>query len=322
MKQKRSILIFGVNSFLGSNLAEFFKRDFKVYGTYKSQKIEIESVLTVPCDVLDREQVKRVVYTFRPDIIIYAVGMRSVVSCSEHKEKAEALNSSGLLNVAIMVERFRSLLCCFTSQYVFSGDDKVYVESDIPDPETILGETESSTEFYVQKNVLNYLVFRCCSLYGMSLKEHVPNILEIIQRQNYMGLEVGMDDSVKGGFLDIYFLAMILKICFKKGVSNRLFQISSTDLATYYDFAKAYAEVFDYKNQVLVKKKWNFPLKGGLKPYDRILNFEFDTMNIESFLNVKMPTIKDSLEFSFNRLNGQSSKKSKVGGSGMGISYI
>ena len=49
---QRVVLIFGISSFVGSNLAEVLKKDFKVIGTYFNNPVSIDGVVTFPCDVL------------------------------------------------------------------------------------------------------------------------------------------------------------------------------------------------------------------------------------------------------------------------------
>lgn len=320
-KPTKTILIFGLNSFIGSNLAEFFKKDYRVAGTYHKTPVHIPGVLALPCDVLKKNEIQLVIYMTRPDIVIYAIGVRSVFDANEKNELADALNTNGLFNVAEYAQRKRAQICSITSHYVFSGMDEEYVEMDIPDADTVLGKSQSSAEFYIQKTALNYLIFRCCNLYGRSSSMYQENFFETLQRKIFSGETAEMDDCVRAGFLDIMYLATIMKLCFEKGVNNRLFQVSSSDIMSYYQFAKTYTRVFHESEQSVVKRAWNFPLMGGLKPPDRMLNYSLDNLNIESFLNIKMPTIEESLKFTFKRFNGED-KKSKRKSKGDGINYI
>ena len=57
VKRKKTILIFGLSSFLGSNLADFFKKDYRIVGTYNKNTVKIPGILTIPCDVLVKEEV-------------------------------------------------------------------------------------------------------------------------------------------------------------------------------------------------------------------------------------------------------------------------
>jgi dTDP-4-dehydrorhamnose reductase len=55
--KRKTVLIIGVNSFVGSNLAEFFRKDYRVVGTYHKKNHPLPGILTLPCDVLNKEEV-------------------------------------------------------------------------------------------------------------------------------------------------------------------------------------------------------------------------------------------------------------------------
>ncbi|PJB53787.1 MAG: hypothetical protein CO099_05215, partial [Bdellovibrio sp. CG_4_9_14_3_um_filter_39_7] len=75
--KRKTILIFGVSSFVGSNLAEYLKKDYRVVGTYNKNPVQIPGVLTLPCDVLSKDEVQLILFATKPDITIYAVGLSS-----------------------------------------------------------------------------------------------------------------------------------------------------------------------------------------------------------------------------------------------------
>lgn len=320
---KKTILIYGISSFVGSNLAEFLKKDFRVVGTYHRTKVRIDGVLTVPCDVLAKEEVQLTLYAFKPDVVVYAVGLTSILDCNETSDYADALNTVGLFNVSDNCQRYKSLVVYPSSQYVFSGENKTYREMDIPDPSTTFGKTKASAEFYLQKNSLNYLIFRLCPLYGRSVNPYEQTFFEKLERDLFSGKTFLADDSVHTGFLDVYFFGMLLKMCIDGDEQNRLFQVTSGDRVTYYKFAKLYAEIFGYSKSAIIKTKWPLPLTDlprGVDSTDVQLNFNMDIINIESTVGVKTPTVAESIEFTFNRLNGQKSNK-KVN-QGAGINFI
>ncbi len=319
----KTIVIFGVSSFIGSNLAEFFKKDYKVVGTYYKNSVRINGVLTIPCDVLAKEEVQLVLFAFKPDYVIYCAGVSSIVDCNKYEDLADALNTNGLFNVSEYCQRYKAQICYISSGFIFAGEKKNYYEMDIPDALTTYGKTQAAAEFYIQKTSLNYLVYRCCRLYGRSINPIRPNWFENLQRELLLNNSLGMDDFVNTGFLDVYYLGMILKMNFDKGVSNRLFQISSSDIGSIYDFAKFYAEVFDVNTDRVSKTRWPIPLNASQTStaVEDQLYFNLDTENVEGFLNIELPSIKESLEFTFQRLKGLK----KVGGkesSGEGIKFI
>ena len=321
-EKQRTILIFGVNSFVGANIAEYLKNDFRIVGTYHKEKCSADGILTIPCDVLVKDEVQLVIYAFKPDICIYAVGVNSVYGCSEYTKNAEALNTSGLFNVAEFCQRYRAQICYLSTHFVFSGDQKKYIEMDIPDPNTVLGRTKSSAEFYLQKTSLNYIIFRCCHLYGRNPSAQQDTWFEKTQLNLQDGNSIKADTAVKSGFLDIDYLSMLMKVCFEKKVVNRLFQISSQDALTYFDFAKLYCKQFGENENLVNPDIWPFKTEVGQKISEQ-QNYLLDSSNIEGFLNITVPTIEESIEYTFNKYRGEKdttskTKKTKKGG----VSYI
>ena len=315
---KKTILIFGISSFVGSNLADFFKKDYKVVGTYYTTPIQIPGVLTIPCDVTSKEEVQLVMFAFKPDISIYSVGLTSIVDCNNVPGIADQKNTIGLFNVTDSCQRYKSQVVYISSSHVFGGENKVYMEMDIPDSNTVYGKTKASAEFFIQKTSLNYLIFRCCPLYGRSINPFIMTTFEKIQHRFLTNLSLNMDDTVKTGFLDVSYLAMLMKISFEQDVSNRLFQISTTDVITNYEFTKLYAKIFNESSELIGKGRWIFPLKGAS---NTAYHFEMDVSNIESFLNVKLPSIKESIEYTYKKFLGIEGNKKKQS-SGDGIKFI
>ena len=74
-ERKKTVVIFGASSFIGSNLCAYLKKDFRVIGTYHRNKYFCPGVLTIPCDVLAKEEVRLVMLAFKPDVAIYCVGI-------------------------------------------------------------------------------------------------------------------------------------------------------------------------------------------------------------------------------------------------------
>jgi len=323
-KRRKTILIFGISSFLGSNLAEFFSKDYRVVGTYNKTPVSIPGALVIPCDVLIKEEVQLVMFAFKPDFTIYAVGMSSLVECHKNEELADALNTSGLFNVTEYCQRYKSQICYISSNFVFGGEDKKYIEMDIPDANTVYGKTQASAEFYIQKTSLNYIIFRTCLLYGRGYNPKNNTRFEAMQKKIHDNETITMDEYIQVGFLDVQYLALIIKICFEKSVQNRLFQVSTNDILSHFEFAKLYCDVFGESKTFVNRVRWPFPIAAtaAVVPTSEKLKFKLDINNIEGFLNIELPTIEESLKFTKNRFCGVDKKTSSKKTGGEGVTFI
>ena len=322
--KRKTVLILGINSFLGSNLAEFFRKDYRVVGTTHKKNHPLPGILTLPCDVLNKEEVQLVLYAFKPDFVLYCVGMPSLIDCNDFPNNSDALNSAGLFNVGELAPRYGARVVYFSSQFIFSGLNKNYNEMDNPDFITQYGKALASSEFYLQKSSLNYLIFRCCNLYGRGISPLRNTPFELLQKNLKNSQAAIYDDFVHQGFLDIYYLGMILKMCIDKNVSNRLIQFCSQDHMTNYEFAKLYCETFNESDGLINKGKWHFPLLKGAntEKLEEQIYYKLDVLNIEGLLKIKMPTIKESIEFTYKRYNGMKIINKSVTNKGEGVSFI
>lgn len=304
-QKPKTILIFGISSFVGSSLAEFLKRDYKVVGTYCHNPVSIRGITTLPCDILNKQEVQLVLYTFKPDITIYAVGKSSIVDCGLYEREADALNTSGLFNVTDSCQRYKSQVIYLSSNFVFSGESDEYMESDIPDATTTYGKTQAAAEFYIQKSSLNYLIFRVCRLYGRGGVHTRKNLFEKIQQKLHKREEFELDDYVKTGFLDVDYLGMVIKICIERKLKNRLLQVSSTDFISTYAFGKLYCQKFHEPSKLLTSGKWPYPIMSSAKVGDNssgYLNFNMNIANAEGYLHLSLPTVEESLEYSAQKM--------------------
>ena len=303
---RKTVLIIGASSFVGSNLLESLKNDYRVVGTYYQTPFDIEGVLALPCDVLRKEAVQNLMGLVKPDITIYAAGLSSLKDCQANPKLADALNTSGVINSAMASDRYGAKFVLISSGYVMSGEDHIFKESDAPFPNTIFGNTFASSEFYVQKSCLNYFILRCPLLYGRSYNAFELNWFELIERTLANEKPLYADDSVVTGFLDVKILANFLKTAIDSNLTNRLIQVSSSDYMTRYEFARLYTQVFHKSTDSVIKSNWDFPLNENQAKMNRAQDkyyYQLSVKNAEDFLGYRLPTIEESLQFTKVRLS-------------------
>ena len=322
--KRKTILIVGINSFVGSNLAEFLKKDFRIVGTYYRKYIRIPGVLCLPCNVLSKEEVQLVMYAFKPDFVLYCVGLTTIQACNEMPNLSDALNSSGLFNISEMAPRYGARVVYFSNQFVFSGENKKHNEMDNPDAITFYGKSQASTEFYLQKSSLNYLIIRCCRLYGHGLSALKENWFDIFQRNLVKNINTTFDSFSMMGFIDIDYLGLVVKMCIDKNIVNRLIHFATQDTVSHYEFANMYCEIFHQSEELITKGRWFMPMmKGtGNKNKDDGFYYKLDILNLEGLLKIKMPTVRQSLEFTYDRFHGSKSIVKSTANTGEGISFI
>lgn len=322
MEIKKTVLIFGVSSFLGSNLAENLRDEYRVIGTYFETPVNIDGIFSIKCDIHSKDMCQKIVFLFKPDITIYAVGLTDLDSCQEYPKVADALNTAGVFNASMASERYHSKFIYFSSCYIFSGENTLLRENDTPMPSSVYGNTVASSEFYIQKSCLNYIILRCCPIFGRSYNSNDLKWVEAIERNEFLGERIICDTKVKTGFLDVYTISEVLKAVLNKNVTNRLLQVTSKNTLNRYDFAKNYIETFGGNTGLLAKGDWKFPQTENqlaLQSIGEELNFEMDRSNLEEELGIEMPTVEESIAKYKTKLTGKVKTKKM---DNVGITFI
>ncbi len=294
---KKTIFIFGVSGFVGSNLASFFRKKYRVIGTYYKHPIKIPGVLSICCDVLNKHRVQSLLHTFRPDFTIYAVGLRSIVDCHMYPKVASALNTAGVSNVLTFSERYQSRFILMSSSYVFGGENKKHKVNDPTLPKTVYGESVASAEFFVQKSCLNYLIFRCSQLHGRSGNFFQTTWFEKLERASFHGQSLVCDNDIQIGHLDIFYLGAAMEEALGKNMSNRLIHLSSQDTCTYFEFAQSYARIFKTNESLFKIGHWPFLTQQKQKQSggkgDQC--YDLDLEMTKAYLDLEIPTVEASL---------------------------
>ncbi len=320
MNTKKTILIFGISSFLGSNLAEQLKEDYRLVGTYFSTPVDLPGILSIKCDVHDKDMVQKVVFLFKPDVTIYSVGLSDMNSCQKFPKVADALNTAGVFNVSSASERYKSKFVYFSTSFIFSGENTLFKENDTPMPSSVYGNTVASAEFYIQKSCLNYLIFRCAPIMGRSYNPHDLTWLETVERLNFKGEKIVCDTKINHGYIDVWTVAELFKKAIDLNITNRLFQVSSKDLANRYDFTKSYLEKSGGDVSLLSKGDWQFPRtenRIALQNLGEEMFFAMDTENVEASFGLVMPTWDQVAENIYQRFMGKVSSKKVAQSSGV-----
>lgn len=304
MKNQKTILIFGISSFVGSNLAEILKSDYHIVGTYYSTPVDVPGATVVKCDVLDKDFVQHLVYSYKPDVTIYSVGLTNFMTCHEFPKLADAINTAGIFNVSQASERYRAKLIFLSSSYVFSGEDLEFRESDSPTPLTVYGKTKASAEFYIQKSCLNYIIFRCAPIFGHGINKDDPKFVEVLEREEFKKKRIVCDDKVKTGFVDVFSLAGLIHRSIEMELTNRLIQVSSDTIMTHFEFAKLYLKKKLGEVTLLSSGDWEFPASGTSD-----LVFKMDTSNLSHELNFPLLDVSEMIDQYLEKMGMDSKKK-------------
>jgi dTDP-4-dehydrorhamnose reductase len=106
---------------------------------------------------------------FGPDFVVNAAAFHHVEKCEQEPERAFAVNALGARHVARFCREIDAPVLYVSTDYVFDGAKGApYVESDLPRPLNVYGNSKLSGEGFTRTETRKHYVVRVSGLYGTS----------------------------------------------------------------------------------------------------------------------------------------------------------
>ena len=140
---------------------------------------EIVAVDRKDCDLANPAAIRRLVGVVAPQIIVNPAAYTSVDGAESEFELAQAINSIAPGVFGQEAARLGALVVHYSTDYVFDGTkDGGYLESDIPNPQSVYGKTKLAGERALTQSGAEFLIFRTSWVFGA----HGDNFAKAILR--------------------------------------------------------------------------------------------------------------------------------------------
>ena len=241
---RSSVLVTGSSGFLGSLIINSLKDEYHLLGVSRSDT----NPYFYQCDLTSDEKVTELAQLISPDVIIHAAGLKNIQFCEENPEIAYMVNSQAVKNIASHFPAAKIIY--ISTDYVFSGDDGMYLEQDVPNPKTVYGKSKYEGEIIGRKIAgKNFKVVRTASIFSENssfinyLRDSIANNVPIKSYSDCVFSPTYINDLVAS-----------LKTLIEGDYTQDIFHVVGDEISRYY-FAKAYFEVGNYDLKNLVKSE-------------------------------------------------------------------
>jgi dTDP-4-dehydrorhamnose reductase len=151
------VMIIGANGQLGSDLVKVF------------QDQELIPLTHQDVDICEPVGVRATMRRYRPEIVINTAAYHKVDLCEENAERAFAVNTLGVRDLALACREEGAVLLHLSTDYVFDGrKGTAYVEEDPPNPINVYGVSKLAGEFFVKYLLDRYFIVRTSGLFGVA----------------------------------------------------------------------------------------------------------------------------------------------------------
>lgn len=245
----KKILIIGGNGQLGNC--------FRKLAPEYEDRFEFDFTDSQTLNIIDRDQVSDYFYDFKPDYCINASAYTAVDLAETESEKAFAVNSDGVGNLAEACAENKTIFIHISTDYVFDGETNIsYSEDDFTNPQGVYGASKEKGEDLAMELQPKTIILRTSWLYSEFNKNFVKTMLHLFEVKE----ELGIVDDQFGQPTNANDLAQaVMNIVEKQTKTYGIFHFSNYPETTWFNFAQKIADFSGSKIKLNPIKTSEFP---------------------------------------------------------------
>ena len=245
MKSAFNILIVGGNGFVGSTLARGLAPYYSVFCTYQNEFTPIDSVTYLFNKTLnDKDECQKIINRVEPRVVIYCAGNHDLLYCEKNSKIAQTAHSNGVGNVMATSELIKAKFIYVSSDFVFSGVDGNFTESDTAIPSYQLGKLKLGGETFVRSRASNHTIIRCAPLIGRGPIDH-PSWIDHLRENLMRGKSVKFEQNSLHNPVHIKSLIKVIQKVIENDIKNKTLHWGGLNKISFYELAKIFAERYE-----------------------------------------------------------------------------
>lgn len=218
------VLVTGVKGQLGYDVVrELERRGHEAVG------VDIEEM-----DITKEDEVRRVISSTAPDVIIHCSAYTAVDRAEEEPEVCRLVNADGTANIAAMCAETGCKLIYLSTDYIFSGDgERPWEPEDEPSPLNVYGQTKYEGEQAIKAKLDKYFIVRISWVFGINGNNFIKTMLRLGKENGAVKV---VDDQI-GSPTYTADLAVLLADMAESEAYGQ-YHATNEGLCSWYEFAK------------------------------------------------------------------------------------
>jgi dTDP-4-dehydrorhamnose reductase len=245
-------------------------------------------------EITNFENCETIFSKYKPDFCINAAAYTAVDKAENEPEKAFAINVTGAKNLAEVSKKFDTVLLHISTDFVFDGSKtKPYIETDIPNPTGVYGQTKLDGEKVIQQIWEKHFIIRTSWVYSQFGNNFMKTMLRLASERDTISV---VNDQIGTPTNAVDLAEILVKIIL---TDNRqpttdnfgIYNFSHEGQCSWYDFAKKIFEINNISINLLPIPTTSFPTP-AIRPAYSVL----DKSKIKSVFGVEVREWNESLK--------------------------
>ena len=238
-------------------------------------------------DITELNQVREVIASFQPDVIVHLAAMTDVDGCELNPELAFDVNVRGTEN---LLDNFSGRFIYISTDYVFDGNNGPYKEKDEVNPISVYGRTKLYGEDLVQQSNVNWVILRANVVFSFQERTKASFMDWVVDSlKNRQSITV-VDDQWNNPTWTVDLARIISRIIDHE--IHGLYHYGGRDLLNRFAFAEMIAETFKLDRTLIepidtasLKQLAKRPLKSGLCTEKIEIDLSVEALPLRKALN-------------------------------------
>ena len=284
------VLVTGANGQLGQSI-QFIANQYPnvqfIYTDYQE------------LDITNFESCHTVFAKYKPQFCINTAAYTAVDKAESEAEKAHLINVIGPENLAKVCKEYNTILLHISTDFIFDGTStQPYLETDIPNPKSVYGQTKLDGELAVQKNWEKHFIIRTSWVYSQFANNFMKTMLRLASERDSLSV---VNDQI-GTPTYAVDLAEVLMNIIQSSITNKpspfgIYNFSNEGVCSWYDFASAIFHQKGISIDLQTIPTSAYPTLAKRPSYSVL-----DKSKIKNTFNLKINDWKTSLNSCLNQL--------------------
>ena len=244
-------------------------------------------------DITNLESCQTVFLKHKPQFCINTAAYTAVDKAESESDKAHLINAVGAENLAKVCKEFNSTLLHISTDFIFDGSSTTpYLETDIPNPQSVYGQTKLDGELAIQNTWEKHFIIRTSWVYSQFGANFMKTMLRLASERDSLSV---VSDQIGTPTNSVDLAEVLLKIIQSSIIhhptSFGIYNFSNEGECSWYDFAK---EIF-HQNSVKIDLK-AIPTTAYPTPAKRPAYSVLNKSKIKNTFAIEILEWKDSLK--------------------------